>query len=254
MQRALWALSCCASIIACASTPTSLDVDADEPLMTKAEKPLRPQPGPSQILLDGRVVTVRWGDGDTFSLRSLTGKRKNARLAGFNALESYGPVHRWGEWTHAELYQLAKTAGVVAAAKGWTCSTQPQGGGYGRLLVDCPELEKELIQKGLAHIFSIKGPGEDGLVALQIQAQKQGLGIWAKGVPSGLVTSLHSADERSDRNQAYDRVVNTQTGEAPTVRHTKNYEVCQEVCHQQSCMIYVPYRMRYGAKRANCLR
>ena len=25
------------------------------------------------------------------------------RLAGFNALESYGPVHRWGDWTHADV-------------------------------------------------------------------------------------------------------------------------------------------------------
>ncbi len=254
MRRPPLAAALCTLIIACASTPPSLDVDANEPLDTAIKKPVRPVPKPGQILLDGRVVTVRWGDGDTFSLRSLTGKRKNARLAGFNALESYGPVHRWGDWTHAELYQLAKAAGEVAAARGWTCATLPGGGGYGRLLVDCPDLERTLIQKGLAHIFSIKGPGEPDLVALQIDAQKNGAGIWAKGVPAGLVTSLHSADERSDRRQAYDRVVNTQTGEAPAVQHTKNYEVCQEVCHQQSCMIYVPYRMRYGAKRATCLR
>lgn len=254
MRRVLLAAACFGSIITCVSTPVSLDVDANEPLETTVKKPVRPVPGPGQILLDGRVVKVRWGDGDTFSLRSLTGKRKNARLAGFNALESYGPVHRWGDWTHAELYQLAKAAGQVAAASGWTCSTLPGGGGYGRLLVDCPDLERALLQQGLAHIFSIKGPGKPDLVAIQIDAQKRGAGFWAKGVPAGLVTSLHSADERSDRTQAYDRVVNAQTGEAPAVQHTKIYEVCQEVCHQGSCMIYVPFRMRYGAKRATCLR
>ena len=243
-----------ALICACSTTPKSLDVDADVPLSTAPKTPLKPVPGPNQILLDGNISNVRWGDGDTFSLRTLTGKRKNARLAGFNALESYGPVHRWGDWTYAELYQLAKAAGVAASAKGWICTTQPGGGGYGRLLVDCPGLERELISKGLAHVFSIKGPGDEAVLALQKQAQKQSQGIWAKGVPEGLITGLHSADERSDRKQAYDRVVDTQTGEAPAVPHTKSYEVCQEVCHQSSCMIYVPYRMRYGDKRASCLR
>jgi len=254
MRFTVLAMASSMLVLACSTAPKSLDIDADLPLNTAPKKRTKPVPGPNQILLDGNITSVRWGDGDTFSLRTLTGKRKNARLAGFNALESYGPVHRWGDWTYAELYQLAKAAGVAAAAKGWVCTTQPGGGGYGRLLVDCPGLEKALISDGLAHVFSIKGPGRAEITALQKEAQKKRVGIWAKGVPDGLVTGLHSADERSDRKQAYDRVVDTQTGEAPAVPHTKSYEICQEVCHSKSCMIYVPYRMRYGEKRATCLR
>ena len=102
----------------CAGAPKSLDVDSDEPLNGAVRKPVKKEPGKSEILLDGRIYKVRWGDGDTFRLKTLTGKKKSARLAGFNTLESYGPVHRWGEWTADELYQLANTAGVVAAAQG----------------------------------------------------------------------------------------------------------------------------------------
>ena len=82
-----------------------------------SENRSRRSQGKSEILLDGRIYKVRWGDGDTFRLKTLTGKKKSARLAGFNTLESYGPVHRWGEWTADELYQLANAAGVVAAAR-----------------------------------------------------------------------------------------------------------------------------------------
>ena len=171
----------------CAGAPKSLDVDSDEPLNGAVRKPVKKEPGKSEILLDGRIYKVRWGDGDTFRLKTLTGKKKkSARLAGFNTLESYGPVHRWGEWTADELYQLANTAGVVAAAQGWTCSKQPGGGGYGRLLVACPELERVLLEKGLAHIFSIDGPGDPELVALQRKAQEERVGMWEKGVPQGV--------------------------------------------------------------------
>ena len=254
MLRLLSLLGAVVLLTHCAGAPKSLDVDSDEPLNGAVRKPVKKEPGKSEILLEGRIYKVRWGDGDTFRLKTLTGKKKSARLAGFNTLESYGPVHRWGEWTADELYQLANAAGVVAAAQGWTCSKQPGGGGYGRLLVACPELERVLLEKGLAHIFSIDGPGDPELLALQRKAQEERVGMWEKGVPQGVVTSLHSANERSDRKQAYDRVVSASTGEAPTIKHTENYEVCQEVCHQGSCMLYVPYRLRYGAKKASCLR
>ena len=254
MRSSIFTWGCLLPFLACSTTPASLDVDRDEPLNTPTKKSPRQQPGASEISLNGRIVRVRWGDGDTFSFKTLTGKRKNARLARFNALESYGPVHRWGDWTPSELYGLAKKAGKVASAQGWVCRQLPGGGGYGRLLVDCPELEKLLIRQGLAHVFSLEGPGNSEILALQHEAQSAAVGIWAKGVPGGLVTSLHSRDERPDRNQAYDRVVDARTGHAPKVPHRKNYGVCDEVCHRDSCMVYVPYRMRYGKKRANCLR
>jgi endonuclease YncB( thermonuclease family) len=239
------------ALAGCSTTPASLDVDADEPLHTVVKKA---QPQANQIELNGTIINVRWGDGDTFSYKNRDGKRKSARLAGFNALESYGPVHRWGQWTPQELYRLSKEAGTVAGSRGWVCTRQPGGGGYGRLLVACPDLQKELLERGLAHVFSMKGPADAATLSVQHQAQSEGKGMWAKGVPKGMITSLHSKDERSDRDTAYNRVVNTQTGHAPTVSHREVYQVCQEVCQNGSCMIYVPYRMRYGKKRADCLR
>jgi micrococcal nuclease len=243
-----------ALIAACSSAPLNMDVDSDEPLNQAPQRAQPKQPQASEVRLKGRIFRVRWGDGDTFSFKTLSGKRKNARLAGFNALESYGPVHRWGQWTPQELYGLAKKAGTVAAAQGWVCKQLPGGGGYGRLLVSCPELKKALLRQGLAHVFSIDGPGDAPSMSLQHDAQSQGQGFWAKGVPDGLVTSLHSRDERPENDTAYDRVVSTKTGHAPTLEHAKSYGTCDEVCHQGSCMVYVPYRERYGKKRPSCLR
>ncbi len=137
MRSSFLAWACLLPFLACSTTPASLDVDDDEPLTRPSQPVKAKQPGASEILLSGQIIRVRWGDGDTFSFKNLSGKRKNARLARFNALESYGPVHRWGDWTPAELYRLAKKAGEVAAARGWNCRQLPGGGGYGRLLVEC---------------------------------------------------------------------------------------------------------------------
>ncbi|MDP6932187.1 MAG: hypothetical protein QGG40_04685, partial [Myxococcota bacterium] len=74
-----------------------------------------PDPFPSRLLLDGQQTSVHWDDGDTFKRLTTDGsKGQGARLQGYNTLESYGPVHRWGEWTGQELYALAKDAGRVA--------------------------------------------------------------------------------------------------------------------------------------------
>ena len=59
------------------------------------------------IVLDGQPILVDWDDGDTFSSPLGDGERLKARLSGYNTLESYGPVHRWGEWTAPELYSIA---------------------------------------------------------------------------------------------------------------------------------------------------
>jgi len=235
---------------ACSTAPKTMDVDGDEPIQQAKPKA---EAGPSQIKLDGLIVDVRWGDGDTFSFYQF-GKKKKARLAGFNTLESYGPVHRWGDWTAKELYGLAMKAGEVASARGWTCTKKPGGGGYGRLLVDCPVLKSELIAQGLAHAFSMKGPADEATMAIQLKSIETKQGMWAKGVPEGLITSLHSVDEKPGRSEAYNRVVNPRTGEAPGISHHQKYSVCQEVCVQGSCMTYVPYPQRYGKKRPDCLR
>jgi hypothetical protein len=161
-------------------------------------------------------------------------------------------VHQWGEWTPEELYALAKEAGEVAKSRGWHCKDAGHSGGYGRIAVNCPELSKRLIHDGLAHVFSLGKPGPTALLTIQVKAQKAGRGMWAKGVPDGLITSLHSLDERRNSSIAYDRVVSSATGEAPTVKHGKTYAPCDKVCHQGSCMIYIPYKQRYGRDRTRC--
>ena len=208
--------------------------------------------GPS-LILDGESFQVDWDDGDTFSyVDPKTQKKVSARLNGFNTLESYGPVHQWGEWTAKELYDLAKEAGVFARAQIWTCTDTQKGGGYGRILVDCPDLRDAIIRAGLAHPFSVDQPApEADLKALKFAIDTKA-GIWAKGAPQKLITSLHSQAERDDKD-AYNRVCDLTTGQCDVENHTDTYSTCQNVCLHDSCMLYVPYKERYGEQRASCL-
>jgi micrococcal nuclease len=201
------------------------------------------------VELDGKPTPVHWADGDSFTV---LGNDKGARLAGYNTLESYGPVHQWGEWTPIELYALARAATNIARKRPWRCTQLEGTGGYGRLVVDCPDLRDALLSAGLAHTFSVDGPGSAAAQALQNEAMAQARGMWQKGVPAGLITSLHSADERDD-GSAYDRVCDPVTGHAAKRAHTAVYTVCQTVCHDGSCMVYVPYAQRYGDSPADCL-
>ena len=205
------------------------------------------------VILDGVSISVEWDDGDTFHGKTTDGTKIKARLAGYNTLESYGPVHQWGEWTAKELYGFAKESGVFASKTVWECTDTKQGGGYGRVLVDCPELRKAMLEAGYAHPFSIGGPApEADLQAMRIGMENKA-GIWGKGVPSVLITSLHSQDEKPDK-EVYNRVCDLQTGECAERVHTETYETCQTVCIENGCMIYVPYKQRYGDSRAECLR
>jgi hypothetical protein len=100
----------------------------------------------------------------------------------------------------------------------------------------------------------VEGAASAGDQALQAQAMKDGVGIWAEGVPEGIVTSLHSLDEREGATQTYDRVCSTSTGTASKTSHGQTYAPCLEVCRSGSCLVYVPYSQRYGENRADCLR
>jgi len=205
------------------------------------------------VILDGKEVSVSWDDGDTFSLSNPDGgKDIRARLSGFNTLESYGPVHQWGEWTESELFLLSKKAGSFSSLQSWNCTDTKSGGGYGRVLVDCPAFKKAILEAGLAHPFNLgtAAPIED-LEAMQ-KAINEGQGIWAKGVPKFLITSLHSQDEKPDKD-AYNRICDISSGECSARSHTDVYETCQKVCIEDSCMLYVPYSSRYGGNKAECL-
>ncbi len=220
----------------------------DEPTPVSAD-----ELAPSTVRLDGVINTVVWDDGDTF--HASPGERKfKARLKGFNTLESYGPIHRWGDWTHEELFALAKKAGEVAASRGWDCTDTGEGGGYSRALVDCPELRLRLLSEGLAHVFSLESQApEPDLIAMR-DAMAFQRGMWAKGVSDYILTSLHSTDERPGES-SYNRLCDLRTGQCGKRSHEQSYATCEEVCMEDSCMIYVPYNKRYpGDEQADCLK
>ena len=79
-----------------------------EPSTTRAGEPQ------TMVFLNGKAVPVFFNDGDSFRVLSGSMKGSKARLAGFNTLESHGPVHSWGDWTVKEMYVLAKMATLHA--------------------------------------------------------------------------------------------------------------------------------------------
>jgi micrococcal nuclease len=211
------------------------------------------------IVLNGEKVEVTWSDGDSFKLKEGKFKGAGTRLQGFNTLEAYGPVHRWGEWTAQELFELAEGSAAHAAVKTWECTTDEKKDGYGRLLVNCPELTRHMILAGYAMLYSVDGPVDPVLLALQQEAIKNKAGMWKKGAPRGVVTSLHSLGEKDSDGAvtAYNRIADTRTGAAVKREHQLRYQTCEEVCEEtegeKSCMVYVPFENRYK-HRPDCLK
>ena len=134
------------------------------------------------VILDGVSIAVEWDDGDTFHGKTADGTKIKARLAGYNTLESYGPVHQWGDWTEKELYAFAKESGVFASKRFGNVQIPKKAEDMdGCLLIvqDC--LRKAMLENGFAHPFSIGGPAPEA----DMQALRTGIenkaGIWAKG-------------------------------------------------------------------------
>ena len=204
----------------------------------------------SAILLDGEETPVHWDDGDTFFA---PGRNLKARLVGYNTLESYGAVHRFGPG-ETRLLEVAHEATALARSKSWVCTTQSGEGGYGRKSVDCPGLRAALLEAGLAHAFSVKGPAPKDDLAAQQRGITARLGMWSEGPPSTMVTSVHSLDEKPGAVTTYNRVLNIETGEASKRAHKDTHQACERVCVGDSCLLYVPYQQRYGDQRAECLK
>lgn len=215
---------------------------------------------PQEVTLDGETVQVYWNDGDSFRVRSRSHKGMKVRIVGFNTLENHGPVHQWERWTGKQLLHNAYQAKEVASAHKWTCMRVKKNGEierdhYGRTLIHCPDLTEELIRAGLAHLFAFSPDDVNQKhLSMQLQAQKEGVGMWALGVPKAIVTSSHSADEKRDEGtSAYNRIANTRTGVMSKLEHNNTYEECENVCIQGSCLTYVPFSRRYGKNKAPCL-
>ena len=93
-------------------------------------------------------------------------------------------------------------------------------------------------------------------IAAQRKAQNARRGIWSKGIPTHIVTSIHSIaeNEGTDRKSSYNRVCDTVTGQSRKVEHAANFEPCNAWCYGGSCMVYVPFTIRYGKERPKCLK
>ncbi len=210
------------------------------------------------ILIDSEQIPVRWTDGDSFRILGGRWRGRSTRLEGYNTLEAFGPVHRWGSWTREELFAIAAASAQLAASESWACRTDGRPDRYGRLLVDCPDAARALLRVGHAMVQALGAPADPRLLEIQRTAQREGAGMWAKGVPAAIVTSVHSAGEAElGSDGAYDRIADTRTGETRTLAHARRYRTCEEVCHgegeDRSCMVYVPYARRYRDRSA-CLR
>lgn len=210
------------------------------------------------VVLEGERTKVRWTDGDSFRIEGGRFGGRAARLAGVNTLETFGPVHRLGAAAGPELLAVAKRAAPFAAGTEWRCATDGAQDRYRRLLVSCPDAAEALVSAGYAMVFAVDAPPDARLVAAQRAAQARRAGMWARGAPPLVPTSVHSADEPDlGPRGAYDRVADTRTGATEARPHDRTYRTCEEVCvgegGDRACMTYVPYARRFRGRPA-CLR
>lgn len=189
-------------------------------------------PAASKVFLNGVPTPVFFNDGDSFRVLAGPLYGTNARLAGFNTLESYGPTHEWGSWHQKELYVISKMATLNARRGVWHCTSDLRKDTYGRILWDCPDLARDQIRKGLAHALSInQDPANAEYLQIQQDAMSRKVGMWAKGTPDFVVTSLHSAAEAQEGNKPhYNRVVSTKDGHSLRWEHREVYNECDKVC------------------------
>lgn len=191
---------------------------------------------PSRVFLNGIPTPVHFNDGDSFRILSGKYAETRCRLGGFNTLESFGPVHRWGDWNAKELFTIAKMATLNARRGVWHCTSDLSTDTYGRMLWTCPDLIEDQIRRGLAHAMSIDdNPADEKALAAQADAIRNRRGIWAHGVPSYVVTSVHSSDEGGgdDEGRHYNRIVSTTDGHSASFRHRDTYSTCDWYCTEE---------------------
>jgi endonuclease YncB( thermonuclease family) len=219
--------------------------------LLSAEALARPM---TKVFLNGAPAPVFFNDGDSFSVLGGPLEGTKARLAGFNTLESFGAVHRWGKWDAHELYVVAKMATLNARRGVWHCHSDLRRDGYGRILWTCPDLIVDQIRKGLAHAMTVtKDPSPKEHLEAQRLAQAERRGIWAHGIPEYVLTSTHSNDEGYE-GTTYNRLVSSADGHSEKWIHKDIYKDCDEICHPTgSCMIHVNFSRRFGYGRAECL-
>ncbi|MEM6958159.1 MAG: hypothetical protein AAF411_19955 [Myxococcota bacterium] len=198
----------------------------------------------SRVFINNTPSVVHFNDGDSFRVLEGEFAGRGSRLAGFNTLESFGPTHAWGGWHPFELWVNAKSATYNAREGTWHCFTREEtdddgnviGPGpavdtYGRLLLDCPDLAVDQIEKGLAHAMEIDDTSSrPAYLAAQRRAIAGRRGMWAHGVPGFVLTSLHSRSEDPTRDLQYNRMVSTRDGHSEPWSHRDYYPECSWQC------------------------
>jgi len=205
----------------------------------------------SKVYLNGRPSPVYFNDGDSFRVLAGPYAGSKARLAGYNTLESYGNVHQFRGKTFHELYVNAKQGTLNArrgpcydwdknryidgCTKSWHCTSDLKRDYYGRILWWCADLAYDQIRKGFAHVMSVRGPGRPELIAAQKLAIKERRGMWSRGIPEFIITSLHSWDEpyAKEKGKAYNRLVSVADGHSQKWLHRTPYKECDVICRLQ---------------------
>ncbi len=189
----------------------------------------------TKVFINGRPTPVSFNDGDSFRPHAGPYKGSQSRLAGYNTLESFGPVHSWGTWTEKEMWVNAKLATKHAQHGVWHCETDGKKDGYGRLLMNCKDLAKSLIENGYAMAMTIDEKAADSeLVEAQSAAIGAQRGMWAHGVPSYVLTSLHATSEGGGKDgKTYNRLVSTIDGHSEKWSHNEDYAECRKVCRER---------------------
>jgi len=183
------------------------------------------------VIVNGETMTGYFNDGDTFRPRDGRYHGTSFRTGGFNTLESFGPVHQWGDWHPYELYVIAKMAARNARRGTWHCTTDGTTDSYGRMLADCPDLAMSQIQQGLAMAYQADDtPSRPEYLRAQHDAITARRGMWAHGVPQFVMTSVHSFDENRDLPSHYNRRISTIDGHTESMEHHDTYATCQWVC------------------------
>lgn len=186
----------------------------------------------SLVFINGTPTAVFFNDGDSFRVLEGPLEGTKARLAGFNTLESHGPVHVWGDWHPKELYAIAKYATLNARRGVWHCESKDMSrDGYGRILFHCPDLRRSQVSNGFAHVMAVgdEAPSPE-LLHLQWEAIVHRRGIWAHGVPTFVVTSVHSANEGYE-GKTYNRIVSPADGFSDKWYHNTVFGECEKACY-----------------------
>ncbi len=231
------------AVAACATVPRASDGPLPDGLHATLE-------------LNDTTRSVIWTDGDTFVFADGPRRGGKARLRGVNTLETYGPVHRWGTWDPRDLLELARGSADVAARSARSCRATGEKDKYDRLLVDCLDARRELLRTGHGHLYPFDREADPDEVAIQREAQRSKVGMWANGVPEAIVTKVDAASAENGWSAA-NWVVSTADGKSRREGHREEHQVCDEVCvgrlkSSRSCLVWVPYELRYTGRPA-CL-